>query len=148
MEHAKLLKIIAPCGLSCAACLSMRDGEIETLSRKLRQRLGGFARFAERFMAMDPAFADYPAFERMLDFFSQAKCDGCRVGGCLHTDCPVHLCVKEKHVDYCHQCQDFPCGKLDDKPWLKVKWEKNNLRLREIGIEAYHLEIKDLPRYG
>jgi hypothetical protein len=147
MDHATLLAIVAPCGLSCAACLSMRGGDIETLSRNLQHRLGGFARFASRFADMDPAFADYPAFERMLGYFANAKCHGCRVGGCLHTDCPVHACVKEKNVDFCHQCPDFPCNKLDEQPWLKTKWEKNNLRLREIGPLAYYHEIKDLPRY-
>jgi hypothetical protein len=44
-------------------------------------------------------------------------CNGCRdVENCWTEDCWIRdCCVKEKMLNYCYECQDFPCNKL--KNW-------------------------------
>lgn len=139
---------LAPCGLRCDACLARRGGEIETLAASLRQRLGNFSAMWERFSGMDPAFADYPAFERLLDHLGKGRCGGCRSGECLLEGCPVQPCAAAKNVDFCYRCDGFAaCGALDAMPLLKDRWRKANLRMAEIGPEAYWLEVRDTPRY-
>ena len=44
------------------------------------------------------------------------NCTGCRIEGAktpfCDKLCPVHNCVREKGLDHCGQCGDFPCPKL------------------------------------
>jgi hypothetical protein len=138
---------LAPCGLRCDTCLARRDGEIESLAGRLRAKFGGFMAYHERFAGMDPVFADYPAFERMLDHLAQGRCNGCRSGECLLKGCPVQSCSAEKGADFCFACGDFPCHRLDDMPFLRERWLSANRRMAEIGPEAYWEKIKDKPRY-
>ena len=138
---------LAPCGLRCDACLARLDGEVEFLAKQLRARFGGFMAYHERFAEMDPAFKDYPAFERMLDHLSQGKCSGCRSGQCLLKGCPVQACTAEKGVDFCYLCTEFPCDRLDSMPFLKDRWLAANKHMAETGPEAFWLGIRDKPRY-
>jgi len=52
-----------------------------------------------------------------------------------------------KGVDFCFQCDEFPCEKTNFDPDLKRRWFQMNTRMKEIGVEAYFEETKDLPRY-
>lgn len=49
----------------------------------------------------------------------QVKCDGCRVmDGNLppflpqDKPCRIYTCAKEKGVEFCYECPDFPCDNL------------------------------------
>ncbi len=42
---------------------------------------------------------------------SDAACAGCRNQGCEEITCDVMRCVREKGLDGCYACGDFPCGK-------------------------------------
>lgn len=46
-----------------------------------------------------------------------ANCPGCRSGGCSDKDwCKNYLCCKEKGLEGCWVCEDFPCqGTMLDK---------------------------------
>ena len=139
---------IAPCGLDCGKCLAFADSEIQVHARALKELLGpNFSAYAERFAAMNPVFTGYPAFRDILDFLGQGTCQGCRGSGCLLASCVVHACVREKGVDFCFQCPQFPCETTGFPERLKAIWRRNNERMAEIGIEAYAAFLKDKPRY-
>ena len=53
--------------------------------------------------------------------------------------------VKEKKVDFCFQCTEYPCEKQQD--FLRKVWEKNNDRMKAIGISEFYNEQIKLPRY-
>ncbi len=59
----------------------------------------------------------------------------------------VTECYKKKGVDFCFQCDEFPCEKTNFDPHLKARWIKMNNRMKEIGVESYYEETKDLCRY-
>lgn len=44
-------------------------------------------------------------------------CDGCRTikGACpvIGEICQTYLCVKDKGVNFCYECMDYPCEKLN-----------------------------------
>ena len=147
MEQWTINERLAPCGLRCDACLARRGGEIELLSRQLRVRLGGFRAMSERFAGMEPAFEDYPAFERMLEHLGQGSCGGCRSGECLLKGCPVQACSLERGVSFCFECGAFPCDRLDTMPFLKERWLAANRKMAGMGPEAYWLRVRDEPRY-
>jgi hypothetical protein len=147
MEYASILEGLAPCGLSCEKCAGYANGRIREHAERLRDLLGEFGRYAEKFSAFLPAFKNYPAFREMLDHFCGADCAGCRKGSCANPGCGVRTCFRRKGVDYCFQCGEFPCDKTNFDPDLKERWVRTNARMREIGVEKYYEETKDLPRY-
>jgi hypothetical protein len=143
-----ILRAVAPCGLHCGACVAFAGGRARQGAALLAEALGeNFAPYAERFAAMQPAYADYPAFRRLLEHIASGSCTGCRGSGCLFQACRVPDCAKDHNVDFCFQCAAFPCGEHGFGPELARRWQKNNERMRAIGVEAYHDFIKDKPRY-
>lgn len=144
----KLTEIIAPCGLNCGKCLAYEQGAITKHSRAVLELLGPhFDAYAERFAAMEPAFQDWPGFKKLLKFFSQGRCGGCRKNGCLFTACGVHACIKDKDVNFCYECAEFPCTNHGLPPILEQRWRQNNETLKQIGMDRYFEKIRDLPRY-
>lgn len=150
MDRAALLAYLAPCGLRCGDCLSFVDGPIGRLAAELRGRLGNFGAFAERFAGYDLAFAEYPAFERLLEKLAAPACPGCRAAGpngCLHSSCAVRPCARDKNVDFCFQCGDFPCDRHGFPPPLAERWRRNNDRMNAVGPDAFAEEVRHTPRY-
>ena len=150
MTEQKILDALSPCGLSCEKCFAHVDGEIRRLSRRLKEKLGDFDIYAERFETLvgDPVFKKYPEFREMLDYFASENCTGCRNEQCkLFKTCGVRACHQEKHLDYCHECGEFPCDKTGFDDHLLTRWIKLNQRIRTVGIEAYYEETRDTPRY-
>jgi hypothetical protein len=142
-----ILDVLAPCGLNCAKCMSFAEGDIKKNALELKALLGAFDNYAQRFRRFAPVFENYPAFKELLDFFAQADCRGCRKGDCLYPNCGVAACYKDKGVDFCFQCDEFPCEKNNFDPNLRQRWIKMNTLMKEKGIEAYFAESKDWPRY-
>lgn len=141
---------LAPCGLHCGKCFAFKEGDIARLSTDLVQVLGGFAAYAERFVTVldDPVFLKYPTFQEFLDYLSTGICGGCRKENCrIAKRCNVRKCSEEKNVDFCFQCQEFPCGNTDFDDNLNSRHIAINERMKEIGVEKYYNEIKDKPRY-
>ncbi len=147
MEYERILQTIAPCGLSCTKCLALVDGEIRLHAAELRKLLGSFDGYAARFSGFMPVFSHYPSFKDLLDFLANGSCRGCRSGDCRYPDCGVASCYREKRVDFCFQCNEFPCDRTNFDADLKQRWLAMNMRMKQVGIEAYVEETKDLPRY-
>ncbi|MBF0564325.1 MAG: DUF3795 domain-containing protein [Nitrospirae bacterium] len=147
MKYDEILKILAACGLNCAKCAMFIDGDIKRHTSELKRLLGAFDIYADRFSKFLPVFKNYPAFSELLDHFTHAGCKGCRQGDCEYPNCGVADCYKQKGMDFCFQCDEFPCEKTNFDPDLKERWLKMNKRMKEIGVEAYFEETKDLPRY-
>lgn len=148
MEYTKVLEVIAPCGLNCGECLAFENGGIRRSSLALAELLGpNFDGYAERFAEMNPTFKNYPAFKELLGFFSQGSCGGCREKGRLFQACGVHTCVKERGVDFCFECDEFPCERTQLSPAMYERWKNNNEVMKDLGVEGYYERIKDLPRY-
>ncbi len=147
MEYHEILDFFAPCGLSCRKCFAYTKGDIAFHSKKLQDLLGNFDVYAERFSAFTPEFKDYPPFKKMLTYFAAPDCIGSRQGTCKYPNCGVADCYKEKGVDFCFQCDDFPCNKTNFDPHLEKRWLQMNMRMKDIGVEAYYEETKDMCRY-
>jgi hypothetical protein len=147
MKHKDILDKLAPCGLNCYKCFANSEGRIRETSTKLKSFLGSFDIYAERFSSFLPIFKKYPSFKALLTYLAEENCPGCRKGSCLYPDCGVRDCYKEKKIHFCFQCDEFPCEKINFDDHLKQRWIKINKTMREIGVESYYQETKDLPRY-
>jgi len=147
MQYAEIIRCLAPCGLNCVKCIAFDEGDIKKHSNELKRLLGSFDNYAERFSNFIPVFKNYPAFKELLNNFAQAGCKGCRQGEGKYPNCIVASCCKEKEIDFCFQCDEFPCEKTNFDHSLKERWIKINNRMKTAGVEAYYEETKDAPRY-
>ena len=150
MSQSEIMAAIAPCGLNCEKCFAHVDGDIRRYSLKLLEKLGNFEVYAKRFETLvgDPIFKKYPDFKAMLDYFAQENCTGCRNEQCkVFKDCGVRPCHQEKGVDYCHQCDEFPCEKTNFDTHLYDRWVAMNEKIKKIGIAAFYEKTRDYSRY-
>jgi predicted RNA-binding Zn-ribbon protein involved in translation (DUF1610 family) len=88
-------KLLAPCGLYCGVCavlIAHRDDNM-----KFKERLTGV------YGLTDP---------------EQISCKGClsEERFILCESCLIRDCVKEKGIEGCHECDDFPCEYIDQFP--------------------------------
>jgi len=62
-------------------------------------------------------------------------CVSCRDGGGA-PGCAIRICAKEKAVEMCALCNDYPCEKFDAFQRFGI-YKKDNDLLREQGMEAW-----------
>ena len=150
MDYEFIKKRLAPCGLHCGKCFAFVDGDIKNNSIRLKESLGSFDIYAQRFVDLinEPLFKKYPDFKELLSYFASTECKGCRKERCkIFKDCKVKDCHETKGVDFCFQCNEFPCDNTGFDKHLHNRSIDINMRMKEIGVEQYYDEIKDKPRY-
>jgi hypothetical protein len=149
MDKTEVLKQLAPCGLDCGRCVRFKDGNLAKAAKALIVGLQGFGTMAMRMAEHAPALKGYPQFEAVLDLLSKADCTGCRQGSqtCLPT-CEIRTCFKEKGVDFCGDCTEFPCDRSPFPGPFEQRWVEMNKRIHEIGAESYYEEQLKKSRYG
>lgn len=147
VDRAGIVRRVAACGLDCGRCLSHPASPISRLSRELLAELGNFGARAGFFAHMDPVFNAYAAFEAVAKRFAGADCEGCRSGRCLLGDCSVQRCVKERGVDFCFECGEFPCDRTGFSGMPHARWLTNNRRMREMGLAGYMEWLAGQARY-
>ena len=119
MEKQNILNAVAPCGIDCINC-PLHE---KNITEEMKNRLAAM-------MKTDP--------EKMV-------CQGCRSDQravICPADCPTLTCSREKGVDFCFECPDFPCEKLnpaadraDKLPHnLKVY---NSCRMKKMGLQKW-----------
>ena len=147
MNYEDVVSRLAPCGLNCGRCADYQNGEIRELSLRLVQLLGDYGRVAKIKADRMPAFQNYAQFDEILRPFSRGGCGGCRSDNPNSPiECKAATCHKEKRVDFCFQCSEYPC----DNPTLGSlikRWKKRNDRMKEIGVMEFYREQEKLPRY-
>lgn len=149
-QYEFIKKRLAPCGLHCGKCFAFANGDICNSSAQLKESLGNFDKYAERFVGLldEPKFLKYPDFKEFLTYLSSGSCNGCRSEQCkLFKSCNVRGCSEEKNVDFCFQCDEFPCSKTGFDEHLYKRHVNINGQMKEFGIEQYYEEIKELSRY-
>jgi len=79
---------------------------------------------------------------------NQITCEGCRGSLDVHwsPNCKMMLCAREKGLQYCFQCDDFPCSLVNkfgsDGIPHHERTVKNMKRMKEVGIDAWIEEQK------
>jgi predicted RNA-binding Zn-ribbon protein involved in translation (DUF1610 family) len=107
----------AYCGLYCGACtimLANQNGELESLAKQ---------------------------WEMKVD---DLKCFGCKSGqvAIFCTDCEIKACAEDKQLDFCFQCDEFPCARMiefrDDEKYPYHQVVFNSLEdIRQKGIDTW-----------
>lgn len=122
MTANKRLNLVAPCGIDCGTC--------------------------ELYMCKDnPQLLEYLVSREISE--EKLPCAGCRniEGNCpvIPCKCETYACVKDKNVDFCFDCNDFPCSKLgpsaDKANILPHNMKVFNLcTIKRMGVENFTRE--------
>ena len=81
---------------------------------------------------MPDAVESYNNFEGVLSIYADASCSGCRStehNGCSIEGCFLLECTKNHGVDFCGECNEFPCKKRRDclkKQYIGSGWKEIN----------------------
>lgn len=119
MQHTERTTLVAPCGIDCGIC--------ELYTCRYNQQL--YAHLLSRGIPKE-----------------RIPCNGCRSiqGNCpvIPSTCDTYLCVKEKDVQFCYECNEFPCVRLhpsaDRADVLPHNLKVYNLcTIRQKGIEKF-----------
>jgi len=120
-----MIEMIAVCGLDCGGC----DIRRAPADPDAAQRVVAWFR-QMGWLEEDEGIAE--VIERRM------YCQGCRGDRSVHwsADCWIlKCCVDDKRLEYCYECDTFPCGEL-------VEWAQQNAnytqaldRLRQMGEE-------------
>jgi hypothetical protein len=124
MEYEEKLQLVTPCGYCCLSCPAYEKSECtdEIATQKEAARAG----------------IPVEEFGRM--------CVGCRAKeGKPHGDmlCQTYdCCVNVKGLDFCYQCDDFPCLKLAPiSAGAEIRRHNtkiyNLLMLKKLGLDEY-----------
>lgn len=76
----------------------------------------------------------------------QVQCHGCR-SNILSGHCQVCYfrdCTKNKEIEFCSECNDFPCSRLKEfqtKMPHRVELFKSLERIKKVGWEKWYVEI-------
>ena len=117
-SREQLLDFMAPCSLLCFSCPAFVRGIVCELSGKLLNYFEGFYDFLARHLPeeLKSKAEEVKSFEERLQDYAQPACDGCRKNrnpACSVRGCFIAECTKEHGVDYCGECDAFPCRKVD-----------------------------------
>lgn len=84
------------------------------------------------------------------------KCSGCRSATRFSycDSCKLYVCAAEKGIDFCGECDDYPCEELKNfqsaLPHRAELWDSQD-RIREVGYEKWFAEMLEhnaCPRCG
>lgn len=112
-------ELTAPCGIDCFNC-DLYEGNLDEVKTKIYSQ----------------------ALKLPED---KVACKGCRVqGGCrLHwNNCATLDCAKEKGIDFCFECNEFPCAMLMPCADGADKFPHNSklynlCRMKKVGVEKW-----------
>ncbi len=129
MENVTKRELTAPCGLDCFNCEIYE----KNITNEMRTQ------FAAK-LQMNP---------------EEVACKGCRLEetGCkfLGVPCETVKCVADKNLEFCFECDDFPCVKLQPAKEGADRFPHNfkvyNLcRMKAIGVEKWAEEEAQVIR--
>ena len=79
-----------------------------------------------------------------------SRCPGCAGDGFseVHPPCGILSCCQRKGLEYCFECDDFPCKKFDswgdsDSFITHRNYRTDMEKAKRIGIEAYKAELDE-----
>ena len=150
MERDEILRRVAPCSLMCHTCSGYNNGVICESSKTLLKYLEGIKEFYEKHIP--DAVESYNNFEGVLGMFGNAPCSGCRStehNGCSIKGCFLLECTKEHGVDFCGECNEFPCGKTKElfEKVVYEQWLDGSRQIHDNGIESFWESNCGNPHY-
>jgi len=92
--------------------------------------------------------ATRPPFWRFLEgLHADGGCPGCRAGG-GPPFCQIRKCARERELDLCSGCPDFPCSHVEALGAIYPTLIADNRRLQAVGLAQWLDEQEERVRRG
>jgi hypothetical protein len=117
-----IIEPIAVCGLDCGGC-EIRRAPFDEAAAAI-----AIAWFREM-----QWLTEEDGIEEVIE--RGMYCEGCRGDRMRHwsADCQILICcVDERHLEFCSECDDFPCALLTDRARDNRSYADGLQRLREM----------------
>jgi hypothetical protein len=128
------LSQVTYCGLYCGLCASRN--RIPPAAQALREQMtrAGWPFWGKQVPGFEPFWA-------FLDDLTASGADcSCREKGCGPGFCGIRRCARERGVEVCALCDDYPCDRIQALGKGYVTLIADGQRLREIGLDAWIAE--------
>lgn len=133
-------------------CPGFCNGAIKKHSEALLKLREGFREFLSKWHT---DMTEYDKYIERLKIDAAPDCPGCRkidgkARGCIK-GCFIPECVKEHGIDFCGECDAFPCTKIKESTLygdeVKKGFYEGSLLIREHGVEKFFEMKKDISHY-
>jgi hypothetical protein len=123
-------EFICYCGLYCENCAVM--AKVTPASKVLYNEMlkAGFEEVIHQIPGGD---GFWPFLKNMATF---GACLSCKSGG-ADPSCAIRICAKEKLLEACAFCVEYPCEKFSDMLMRNPILKQDNVLLRNKGIEVW-----------
>jgi hypothetical protein len=144
MPNQKTLHHVTYCGLYCKLCA--QQSRIPKQAFELKQSLHeeGFDDFYQYVPEMKEVF---PLFWQFLQKLATFDCN-CRFGKGGPPDCKIRNCAKEKGIDVCPQCKEYPCALIKSLAEHYPTLIQDGKHLQKVGIEKWVKEQEERVKRG
>ncbi|MCK5114278.1 MAG: DUF3795 domain-containing protein [Phycisphaerae bacterium] len=126
------MKYVTYCGLYCKLCAQLARIPQQASTLRDTMKEGGWEFFGEQCLPGFKNFWEYLA--KVIQAGEQNS--GCR-GGCGNPDCKVRICAREKDIELCSACEEFPCEKMQWLVDLYPNLVADGKRQQAVGLEQW-----------
>jgi len=143
MPNQNPLCHVAYCSLYCGLCAHRNriPQQAHLLQKSLHEE--GFDDWYQYVPEMKNTF---PTFWQFLQKLADLDCT-CRTGG-GPPDCKIRQCAKQKSVEVCPQCDEYPCQLITALAQHYPTIIQDGKRLRKIGLEKWVKEQQERAKRG
>ncbi len=129
------------CGLYCRLC--GEQSRIRDLAAELQK-----AMTEEGWPWWGTTIDGFNGFWEFLgNLEAKGGCPGCRAGG-GYPQCRIRPCARQRELDSCSQCPDFPCEHIEELAATYPTLIADNRRLQLVGLEQWLQEQDERVRRG
>jgi hypothetical protein len=128
------LSLVTYCGLYCGLC--SQKCRIPKKAQELKEAMK-----IEDYEHWGPSLPGFNEFWSFLNNLasSESKCS-CREETCGAPFCTIRKCAKEKNLDICVSCDEYPCERIKGIAKGYPTLLADGQRIKEIGIDAWLVE--------
>ena len=135
-------KLVGYCGIYCGTCGMYRGRIYAKIAQEFLEviRAAGYPDELTINMTSAPPDFDFNEFLKGVEYFSNegsgAYCqEPCKQGGGVA--CNNRLCAKEKGVEICYECKDFPCEHVSSTFEKDPEKRKDYERFKRLGFDGW-----------
>ena len=137
------LRLVTYCGLYCGLCSANCRIPERAMALREAMRKDGYEHWAPDAM---PGFTDFWTF---LEGLAEPEApSSCRDETCGASFCTIRTCARERSVDVCPSCDDYPCHRIEALARGYPTLLHDAKRMKEIGIEAWIEEQEERAATG
>lgn len=94
---------------------------------------------------------DIPGFTPFWEFLSRLAVkneNNCRDNNCGFPQCPIRKCARQKKIDICIECDEYPCERFDFLIERYPTLIPGGKRMKEIGYDKWIEEQEEKLKTG